>query len=599
VLTRLATIPRAPLREIFGVDLRTLALFRVLLGGYLILDLGLRARDLVAHYTDFGVLTRADLAGSLSPGAFSLHMLNGTAPFQAALFVLAAIFALMLMLGWRTRLATIASWVLLLSLQNRNPIILSGEDQLVMVLTFWAMFLPLGARYSIDAALDKTSDTVANAYFSIATLALLIQGMSMYFFSALLKFDPIWIPDGTAVYYALNLDYIVKPFGLWLRQFAALNQGLTYYVWGLELIGPILMFSPILHRRLRAIVMIAFITMHIGFFLCLEIGIFPLISIIMNLTFMPGWMWDALAKKLRAARRDVEIWYDRDCEFCLKTCRILRTFLFLGDMPLRPAQDEPGVGALLEAHNSWVVRDDEGDHLKWNAMRRMVAASPPFRPLAWLLGVTPLRHVGDRFYDWVAETRSALSTWTSLWLPWRPVRVVPSRTGSIFAALALIFIAIQNISTVPATAFRLPAEFVITRQALGLYQFWTMFAPFPDLISPWPVIEGKLKNGAIVDVYNRAPGAPSFARPDSVAAVYPNYRWHKYLTNLEDQTHLTRKQVLAINYSKYLCRLWNRGTPRQDRLWTFTIYFNIEKTPPPGEPKRIETREVWSHDCFK
>lgn len=60
----------ASIREIFAIDLRTLALSRVLLGGFLILDLALRARDITAHYTDFGVMPRGVLIPYLSPGSF-------------------------------------------------------------------------------------------------------------------------------------------------------------------------------------------------------------------------------------------------------------------------------------------------------------------------------------------------------------------------------------------------------------------------------------------------------------------------------------------------------------------------------------------------
>ena len=78
-------VPLASFREIFGIDLRTLALFRILLGLFLILDLCLRARDLVAHYTDFGIMPRSVAVDFMSPTAFSVHMLNGTAGFQAGL----------------------------------------------------------------------------------------------------------------------------------------------------------------------------------------------------------------------------------------------------------------------------------------------------------------------------------------------------------------------------------------------------------------------------------------------------------------------------------------------------------------------------------
>ncbi|MEP0942444.1 MAG: HTTM domain-containing protein, partial [Rhizobiaceae bacterium] len=372
-----------PLRTIFSIDLRTLALFRILLGIYLLLNVLSRAQDLVAHYTDFGVLPRHIQIGLLADGSWSLHMFNGTATAQALLFLLAGLAAIGLTLGWRTGLMTLISWALLLSVQNRNIFILSGEDNLALLLTFWALFLPIGARYSIDFALSRQhgSDPTSNSYWSWATVALLLQGMSMYFFSALLKSDPIWIPDGQAVYYALNLDYMATSFALWFRQFQTLMQGLTYYVWVLELVGPILIFSPIFHRPVRAVLMLLFITMHLGFWLFLEIGLFPFISIVMNLTFMPGWMWDQIEDRLRPrAAPKVTIWYDQDCGFCLKMCHILKVFLLLPGTQLKPAQQDPEIGKILEANNSWVVTLGNERALKWAAFGLLIKAWPVFSP---------------------------------------------------------------------------------------------------------------------------------------------------------------------------------------------------------------------------
>ena len=189
-----------------------MALFRVLLGLYLIADLFRRARDLLAHYTDFGVMPRSVAVDFLSPSSLSIHLANGSAEFQAALFGVAGIAALMLVFGWHTRLATFVSWFLLLSLQNRNTVILSGEDNLALLLLFWAMFLPLGARYSIDSSLDPSNGSNQNRHVSVWSAALLIQGMSMYFFSALLKSDPIWMPDGTGGLLCLEPRLFRDPF---------------------------------------------------------------------------------------------------------------------------------------------------------------------------------------------------------------------------------------------------------------------------------------------------------------------------------------------------------------------------------------------------
>src|SRR5436305_10055773 len=101
---------RGKLAELFGLDLRSLAIFRIGLGLLLLGDLAVRAGDLSAHYTDQGVLPRSALAAH---HYVSLHCLDGTADFQGALFVLAGLAALALLAGWQTRAATVVSWLLL------------------------------------------------------------------------------------------------------------------------------------------------------------------------------------------------------------------------------------------------------------------------------------------------------------------------------------------------------------------------------------------------------------------------------------------------------------------------------------------------------
>jgi len=589
----------ASLRTIFGIDLRTLALFRVLLGVYILIDLVMRARDLVSHYTDAGIMPRAVQIDHLYITTWSLHLANGAAWFQALLFVLAGLAAFGLLVGWRTRLMTVLSWLLMLSVQNRNTFILSGEDNLALLMLFWAMFLPLGARYSVDAALDRTGHFARNDYFTMATAALLLQGMSMYFFSALLKTHPIWYQDGTAVHYALQLDYLVTPFALWFRQFQDLMSGLTYYVYVLELIGPFLIFSPIFHRTLRTVFLLAFTTMHLSFLLFLEIGFFPFISIIMNLTFVPGWMWDRLAAWLPVrSKGPLVIWYDKGCDFCEKSCHLLRVFLFLGDTPVRPAQDDAAIGAELERRNSWVITSGETRSYKTAALATLVSASPLFFPLGWLLRRAPVQAIGDRCYGWVGRNRPNLSRFTANLLPWRlhPQRFGPVTQG--LAGLFLAFVTVQNVSTLPWSGVTLPDGFRMVRQALGLYQNWTMFAPYPEMTSPWPVIEGELTDGTVVDVYRGTPGLADFDKPEVVSQVYANYRWRKFLSQLEDQTYENVPQTLALTYGRYLCQNWRETHPERPALSTFILYFQTEVSQPPGVPKEVETQQVWSHDCF-
>lgn len=101
-------------------------------------------------------------------------------------------------------------------------------------------------------------------------------------------------------------------------------------------------------------------------------------------------------------------------------------------------------------------------------------------------------------------------------------------------------------------ALRLPDGFVTMRQMLGLYQNWTMFAPHPEMNSPWPVITGRLVDGTLVDVYEHRTGEPGWDKSQYVSKVYANYRWRRYLSILEDLSYDNEPPNFGLNYGRYL-----------------------------------------------
>jgi len=583
------------LKNIFGIDLRTLALFRVMLALAILADLASRARDLTAHYTDAGVLPRAELLRL--PGGWrpSLHLVSGSAMVEAVLFATAAALALALLAGYRTRIATVLSWLLLFSLQSRNDLISQGGDALLFVLLFWSMFLPLGARFSVDAALDRRVGDEPDAYCSLATMGLLVQCMSVYFFSALLKSGTAWIPEGSAVYYALHLDYLATPFAVWFRQFPAIMTGLTYYVWYLELIGPLLMFSPVVRVPLRLVLLAMLITMHVGFFLCLEIGLFPFISITSLLAFTPGAVWDWLEARSRARdRRGVVIYYDGPCEFCRKVCLILVTFLLPRATPVKPAQEAPAVYQEMERHNSWVVIDHDGSrHVRWHALALVSRRSPIFWPLGVLAGAGFLQKLGDRIYESVARNRGRLGELSAVLLPYRTRSIHPSRAANLVVGVLIAYVFYINLTTLPAFTYRLPKRLDGLQATLRLGQTWNMFAPEPTRNDGWFVVPGVLRDGTSVDVLHLRIGDPDWTRPAYLAEEYPTYRWRKYLVRLAHSDYVQHRPF----YAQYLCRLWNERTTRGRELVELKLYFNLERVQPDYQPRKKERLLLHVHQC--
>src|SRR5215216_3470663 len=171
---------RAKIFEVFGADLRSLAVFRVALALLVLADLAMRATDLTAHYTDEGVLPRTALLEEvLSPWAFSLNLMNGEPFFQVLLFGVAALAALGLLIGYRTSLMTVVVWVLLLSIQWRNPLVSGADGPLLRLLLFWGMFLPLGAYWSVDRAKGAVA-RLSVRFLSVATFGLFLQIALVY-----------------------------------------------------------------------------------------------------------------------------------------------------------------------------------------------------------------------------------------------------------------------------------------------------------------------------------------------------------------------------------------------------------------------------------
>src|SRR5262249_18408003 len=74
-----------------------------------------------------------------------LYHLVGSATGVVVLGTISLLSAVALAFGFQTRLATIASWVLLVSLQNRNPFVYHSGDELLRLLLFWGCFF-LSAR---------------------------------------------------------------------------------------------------------------------------------------------------------------------------------------------------------------------------------------------------------------------------------------------------------------------------------------------------------------------------------------------------------------------------------------------------------------------
>jgi hypothetical protein len=291
---------RSIVSTIFGADLRSLALFRIVIAAIALYDLIVRFGNIRAHYSDAGVLPRELLLDSrqLTEWRWSLFLVNGTELFQAAVFGIGVLAAMAMLVGFRTRLATIVLWSVVLSIHVRNPYLNSGGDNLLRLMLFWSMFLPLGARWSRDAARQPTRARRPKHHVSFATAAVFLQIAIMYWMTAYLKSGDAWHGDRTALHYALGLGHYVRPFGEYLWQYPGILSTLTFATIWLEWLGPVLLFSPLFNGPVRTAAAAALMSLHVGIWMTLDIGIFPWISAMSMVCFLPTWFWDTLVPRV-------------------------------------------------------------------------------------------------------------------------------------------------------------------------------------------------------------------------------------------------------------------------------------------------------------
>ena len=319
------SLGKQAVRDMSAMDLRSLALYRVLVALILLYDLWVRSHDLVAHYTDQGILPRDVVFQHLQyPYTFSLHMISGHWLVQALLFGLAALAALALLFGWRTRLATFLSWLFVTSIQARNPLLLDAGDGILQLSLFWAIFLPIGAIYSIDQLRSRQTISNTTPFVGLPVWTYLLQMSFIYWFSLFFKVGDAWLVNRTAVYYAVHSHMYVTHFGEWFQQFDMLFPLLTRVTLWTELYAPILLFIPFWGGRFRLLGTIALLGMHFSFQLCLNLGLFSIIPLIILLPLLPPIFWETLSRLWIATREFfVFRWFERLAHAFATLCTML------------------------------------------------------------------------------------------------------------------------------------------------------------------------------------------------------------------------------------------------------------------------------------
>jgi len=514
-------------------DLAPLGLFRIVYGILLFNWVWQLLPNLSPFFTDEGMLPRSSLL-TFFPVRFSLLNVVGEW-WQVWLFWLASLaVAVMLTVGYRTRTACVLAFLIIVSFQWRNPLILDGSDLVFRLVAFWMIFTAAGDRYSVDAALRRVRGDAPSGFGPALPVRILeLQIAWIYLTTCIDKLAGTKWLDGTATYYALQLKHT---FGrAWIEPLARnpfFNRLVTWGTLVVELAFLPLVFSPALTRHARLVAVITIAMLHIGIILMMNVGNFPVIMLAALILFLPP---DLVSRMVDAGRRllprsRVRFYYDGACHFCQRTAAFLaaldiyKTITFVDIRTIGPS--EASFGRIRLAKRIHVV-DEQGQITSgFAAVARAGRAIPLLAPLAVLVRVPGLAWIADRVTGWLArrwllvlscpggdcERHSPVAP---------PVKHPPIarlrwQRPAIHALVAVVALA-AFASAVPQAlaAYRTPEPFNRFLVLGSLDQRWNMFAPDPMIADGWLLGPGRLADGTAIDVITEGPASeePRFADP--------------------------------------------------------------------------------------
>lgn len=642
------------------IDLRPLGFMRIVFGAVVFWSTIDLAPVLFDFFSDFGVAPRAALLGTLvRSNRVSLFDIAGPPWLLVVMYLLTLIAILMFTIGWHTKLASVATFLLVCGIHERNLLVFDGSDNVLRVLLFWLMFMPAGARYSIDAVLRAARGAQPLTHGTALPIRLgQIQIAWVYLNTIIHKWPGVEWHNGTALRIALGLDH------LFTRSLGRVMFNQHWFVWAgthltivaeatmlplvfLPLMRPTEGFASrwpkwIFQPTWKALGLIQVTGMHVGIALLMSVGNFSYIMIASFFLFYePEWiaflmhglrrLWAALS-----GTGALKVLYDGECAVCTQLANTLRGFDAFGNLDLVNFRDRGALSGLPAGLSKTAL--DQRLHVidsngvvrsGWAAVTRIARRVPALAPLG-LLGTAPgIRHLGNPLYEKVAAHRKALlgtraeaQTRLQAWGALIPQGLVNLLRNLMYTALVVLmagclWFALPDVAKIPPVIVPLPGGHKIqlstttydvspsrmwpplhdTIQEIELWQKWDMFSPKPLDHDVFLQGRGQLTDGTEVDVVrgDRGDGSGPVLPPINPGFFFT--RWTKYINNI---VYEGDNSPWTLEFGRYLCRRWNANPPRgRPQLKTFKLFREEHKVPLEGEPpEEWKEQMIWDHHCF-
>jgi len=211
------------------------------------------------------------ITGALAP----LGLSDTTGVMIVFAAYLAALF--FLLIGCGTRVACWVTFILQIFLSNSAPATVYGVDSFARVSLFYALWMPLGAAYSVDAwwGCGGANKSIA-ARIGLRMLQLHLA--FMYLASGIEKGMGAQWWNGEAIWRAVTMPELAQFDLTWLAQAPWLPMFLGWST----VIAEVAYIALVCHRRTRVPAVLSVISMHVGIALFMGLVSFASLMIVLN-----------------------------------------------------------------------------------------------------------------------------------------------------------------------------------------------------------------------------------------------------------------------------------------------------------------------------
>jgi hypothetical protein len=593
-------------RNYASADPRSLGLLRIALGTLLFVDLARRIPDIEAHYANTGWLTNHYmLFRPMSSHLFSLYLAASTPGEVKVFFAVHLLVYALFIVGYRTRLMHVLSLVLLVSVNSRNIAVENGGWVVLILLTTWSLFLPLGRRFSVDALRESfkarregtelaLNDRSAPApaispVVSLAVAALILQWATIYYFNVVHKTGQEW-KQGTAVYYFFQQDRMVTWWGGFIREFIPMwgYKAMTYGALAIESMVTVLLISPVASQKTRMIAWLLVCALHLSIDSVVQLGPFSYAMMTMFFALIPAGAWQVGGAKLSLRRPSVSLEFNPKSTFALEMCRWVKRLDTLEKVTFVASPDIKGLR----------VNRDGKEFLNVDAFREAARSFP--MPFFWR-AVARAPFLGKKLALGLQKPKSASAYLGIEKLVGKDefapepsaVRNFFRRSIWPFRELAVLIVMISCASQVlienrAVPKWLKPESRPAWMEAIVIYprlfQGWSMFAPSPPTDDGRLVVDGVTKDGRRFDPLTGQ-------APDFDIQPKGGFRMNQIWGDFSRRFFEDRFKTYWNGFRDFL-RNHHQITGRpEDELEAFDVYWVSEWIPLPGQPRKAPERK--------